>query len=91
MYEAMADRIGRFIRYDGLPLSPEEREHVEFVQKYSSVTIARLERLMSRLSTVLDQDGADRHDPSVAALSAEVAELEADLLRAVQRIEDSLR
>lgn len=91
MYEALADRIGRYIRYDELPENPEEREVVKFLQGYSLDTIARLERLKSRVAIMADERDVDGGGPALVDHAAEVAALEADVLRTVRRIEDTLR
>lgn len=91
MYEALADRIGRYIRYDELPENPEERGTVKFLQGYSLDTIARLEELKSGLAMMWDEKGVDGGSRALIDHAAEIAALEADVLGTVRRIEETLR
>lgn len=66
LYEVVADRLGRFIRYDELPADPDLRAFVQSVQSYSLQFIRDLEQRVTEIErNSIDLPG---DDPQVATL-----------------------
>jgi len=90
LYEAMADLLGREIRYGEVPAEPVARQAVEAVQGISVNEIARLELLRQSLA---DQRNARTDamgrtlgpvDPSLARAEHDVAELERQVVEQLE-------
>lgn len=73
LYEVLADRYGRLIRYDQLPSDPAARNYVELIQSYSLKDIRNLEELAAGIERQCLDWPED--DPKVLALLRQCEDL----------------
>lgn len=91
LYEAMADKHGRQIRYDELPEDPEARSEVESLQELSLVNIAELEDLRVSAEDLRGRSGTASFHEEVESLIQSIAKTERGLAASLKRAEDALR
>ncbi|NUL43849.1 GTP pyrophosphokinase family protein [Cellulosimicrobium funkei] len=91
MYEYLADKVGREIRYDVLPDDPMLQQLVKRTQQASLVLVSELETLRMRAERLRRVEESPEQIEEIDSVLGEMRETEASLLNYFQTTEENLR